>query len=648
MALVIKDRVKETTTTTGTGAVSLGGAATNFVAFSSVLSDGDTTYYAIVDSNNSDFEVGLGTYASSGNTIARTTVLASSNSNNAVNLSAGTKAIFCAYPADKAVIEDANGVVSIENLQFDTNAIKSTNSNGNIQLFPEGTGFTELYGNTNAGKIRFNCESNSHGVTLQGPPHSAAATYTLELPDADGSSGQLLKTDGSGKLAFTSDLPGVTSTAAELNLLDGSVANTVVNSKAVIYGSGGEVAATSYTGDGSALTGISAGVGALTDGSAVVTAGDSIQPTSPSQAWNYDTLVSTDSGDEWVSVDGSVTPAVNEDTARYARGFGGVIWSDYWKRYFATVFPPGSGTSSISADNMEIVQSLDGVNWSDVGLIRTLTGLGTSGNDGITSDWLQGSRYRPSICVDDSNGRIWCAGEGRTSPYPLVLGYFDPATGSNGVTQGPTPSSANQNSKIIDWRWVKGLNKIIIIYSNRNEYFSTASISAGGTSASSVQTNISSGNDEMEIGFFHTQTAANTHKFYLQNDTSTFWYREGSDFGSLSSGTSAESGWNPSNGGDMSNDYLIKANGGSIKYIRTDNDDWKTSSSSWTTVAMPSNTDISYISYDPVQDDWIGAGQKGFILRSTNGTTWAIAGRCGTWAASRSTIARRTTGAYSY
>ena len=97
MALVIKDRVKETTTTTGTGAISLGGAATNFVTFSSVLSDADTTYYAIVDTSNSAFEVGLGTYASSGNTITRTTVLASSNSGSAVNLQAGTKSISVSY-----------------------------------------------------------------------------------------------------------------------------------------------------------------------------------------------------------------------------------------------------------------------------------------------------------------------------------------------------------------------------------------------------------------------------------------------------------------------------------------------------------------------------------------------------------------------
>ena len=116
----------------------------------------------------------------------------------------GTKSIFCAFPADKAVVEDADGVVSIENLQFDTNAVKSTNTNGNIQLFPNGTGFTELYGNTNAGTIRFNCESNSHGVTVQGPAHSAAATYTVKLPDTLGltQASGIVTSDANGVVSF--------------------------------------------------------------------------------------------------------------------------------------------------------------------------------------------------------------------------------------------------------------------------------------------------------------------------------------------------------------------------------------------------------------------------------------------------------------
>ena len=107
MALVISDRVKETTTTTGTGTYSLGGAVTGFETFTANLSNSDTTYYACSD--GTDFEVGLGTFTSSGTTLARTTILASSNSNNAVSWSSGTRTIFCTLPAAKAVFLDASG-----------------------------------------------------------------------------------------------------------------------------------------------------------------------------------------------------------------------------------------------------------------------------------------------------------------------------------------------------------------------------------------------------------------------------------------------------------------------------------------------------------------------------------------------------------
>lgn len=109
MALVLADRVKETTTTTGTGPLSLLGASTNFKAFGDVLSDGDTTYYALVDSTNNTFETGLGTYATSGNTLTRTTILSSSNSDSVVNLGSGTKDVFITYTAAKAIYEDASG-----------------------------------------------------------------------------------------------------------------------------------------------------------------------------------------------------------------------------------------------------------------------------------------------------------------------------------------------------------------------------------------------------------------------------------------------------------------------------------------------------------------------------------------------------------
>jgi len=105
MALVLADRVKESTTTTGTGTVTLGGAATGYQSFA-VIGNGNTTNYCIAGQGTSEWEVGIGTYTSSGTTLSRTTVLASSNAGSLVNFSAGTKDVFVTYPAEKAVTTD--------------------------------------------------------------------------------------------------------------------------------------------------------------------------------------------------------------------------------------------------------------------------------------------------------------------------------------------------------------------------------------------------------------------------------------------------------------------------------------------------------------------------------------------------------------
>ena len=102
MALVVKDRVKETSTTTGTGTITLGGASAGYQSFS-VIGDGNTTYYAIVDVANEDWEVGVGTYTASGTTLSRDTVLESTNSGSAVDFAAGSKEVIVTYPAEKAV-----------------------------------------------------------------------------------------------------------------------------------------------------------------------------------------------------------------------------------------------------------------------------------------------------------------------------------------------------------------------------------------------------------------------------------------------------------------------------------------------------------------------------------------------------------------
>ena len=102
MALVLADRVQETTATTGTGTVTLAGAVTGYQTFAAV-GNGNSTYYTIA--GGAEWEVGIGTYTSSGTTLSRTTVLSSSNSGSLVNFSAGTKNVFVTYPASVSVPE---------------------------------------------------------------------------------------------------------------------------------------------------------------------------------------------------------------------------------------------------------------------------------------------------------------------------------------------------------------------------------------------------------------------------------------------------------------------------------------------------------------------------------------------------------------
>ena len=109
MALVISDRVKETSLTTGTGTITLNGTYGGFQSFLSGIGNGNTTYYAI--ENDSNWEVGIGTYTQSSNTLSRDTILKSSNSNNAISLN-GVSRVFCTYPSDKAVYLDANNDIT--------------------------------------------------------------------------------------------------------------------------------------------------------------------------------------------------------------------------------------------------------------------------------------------------------------------------------------------------------------------------------------------------------------------------------------------------------------------------------------------------------------------------------------------------------
>jgi len=161
MALVINNRVREVTSTTGTGAVTLGGAVAGFQTFAAGIGNDNTTYYAISINSESEWEVGLGTLNGDSSTLTRTTVLESSNSDSAVDFSAGSKEVFCTLPSEKAVYLDASGgqVGGFTSLVADTSPqlggdldvngqdIVST-SNADIDIAPHGTGDVVLKADT--------------------------------------------------------------------------------------------------------------------------------------------------------------------------------------------------------------------------------------------------------------------------------------------------------------------------------------------------------------------------------------------------------------------------------------------------------------------------------------------------------------------
>ena len=175
MALIVKDRVQEISTTVGTGTLTLGGAVLGFQSFAAI-GNGNTTYYAISDPVTGDWEVGIGTYTSSGTTLSRDTVLSSSSSGSLIPFAAGTKNVFCTYPSERAVYLDSAGSYPVQNA-FDTlTANTATLANGTVSQIP-------AVGTDIANKAYV--DTTSTGLTIH-EPVVAAATSNLTATYADG------------------------------------------------------------------------------------------------------------------------------------------------------------------------------------------------------------------------------------------------------------------------------------------------------------------------------------------------------------------------------------------------------------------------------------------------------------------------------
>lgn len=195
MPLVIADRVRETSTTTGTGTLTLDGAVTGFRTFSSAIGNTNTCYYTIT--LGADYEIGVGTVGAG--TLARTTVLKSSNSNTAVNFGAGTKDVFATYAADRAVFKNESGNV---------NALGTISSG-----VWNGTEITVPYGGTGVATLTGIVKGNGQSA------FSAAVAGTDYAPATSGTS--ILYGNGSGGFSNVTVGTGLSFSAGTLSATGG-------------------------------------------------------------------------------------------------------------------------------------------------------------------------------------------------------------------------------------------------------------------------------------------------------------------------------------------------------------------------------------------------------------------------------------------
>ena len=249
MALVLADRVQETTTSTGTGTITLAGAVQGFQSFS-VVGNGNTTYYTI--SSSTQWEVGIGTYTASGTTLSRDTVLSSSNSGNLVDFTAGTKTVFVTYPSGRVVIADGTSI-----------------SAANSSILPVSSGGTGSNSATFSGEnITSLNASNISAGTLANSRTSASSSNganTIVLRDASG--------DFAADIITANSFSGSGSSLTDLNasaISTGTIANarttaTHVNGASTIVArdasgnfAGAAITGTSFSGSGASLTSLNA------------------------------------------------------------------------------------------------------------------------------------------------------------------------------------------------------------------------------------------------------------------------------------------------------------------------------------------------------------------------------------------------------
>jgi len=423
MALVLKDRVQETSTTTGTGTLTLAGAVTQFQTFSAAVGNGNTTYYTIYNAGGSQWEVGLGTVGAG--TLARTTVLASSNAGAAVNFT-GTLYVFGDYPAGKAVYQDANGEIT------------GTTINANTKFVaPDYYAQSILGGNlrTYTGTALVNWDGGGSGnVTFNGGISANPANKNISLSPT-----------GTGSVTINP------ATAGSMN-------NVVIGATTPLAITGTTITATTFSGSGASLTSI--------PNSALVNSAITINGTSTSLGGSISVgSVTAVSATAPITSSGGATPDIAMPAA--TGSVNGYLTSTDW----TTFNGKGSGTVTSVAATVPSFLSVTGSPITSSGTLAiALSGTAlpaANGGTGLTSPGTNGN-------VLTSNGTAWVSSAPaggsltwqsvQTANFTIAVGNGYPVNTTSAAITVTLPASptAGQQFALIDYAGTWATNNLTI------------------------------------------------------------------------------------------------------------------------------------------------------------------------------------------
>lgn len=401
MALVVKDRVKVTTATTGTGTLTLGSAVAGFQAFSAVLSNADTTYYAIFESSTGAWEVGLGTYASPANTLARTTILESSNAGSAINLTAGAADVFITQPAEKAVYLDASGYIFASDGRNLTNLNASNISSGTIgDAYLPATISSDITGNA-ATATKW---ATGRTISLTGDVTGTSGTFdgsgNLSFATTIAANSVALGTDTTGNYVATgavsgNGLSGSASAEGATFTVTSNATNANTASTIVFRDASGNFSAGTIT---AALTGNASTASAWATGRTITLTGD-VTGTSAAFDGSGNLSFATTIAANSVALGTDTTGNYVATGAVSGNGLSGSASAE------GATFTVTSNATNANTASTIVFRDASG-NFSAGTITANLTGTASSATNADTVDSLHASQFIRSDAADTASGVV--------------------------------------------------------------------------------------------------------------------------------------------------------------------------------------------------------------------------------------------------